>query len=184
MKASSALSGPYDEVVIPRGSSKTDWEVELAFVIGKRAKYVAESEAESFIAGYAIMNDLSEREFQLEHCGQWVKGKSHDGFAPLGPYLVTPDELGDPGDLAMELSVNGTVRQTGSTRTMVFQPPFLVAYISRFMTLLPGDVITTGTPPGVGMGMKPPIYLKPGDMVELSIERLGTQRQYFVAADG
>lgn len=176
-KASSALSGPNDDVEVPRGSTKTDWEVELAFVIGKRAKYVPEQDAEQFIAGYSILNDVSERSFQIEHSGQWVKGKSHDTFAPMGPWLVTPDEVGDVESLDMQLCVNGERRQTGNTSTMIFKPRFLVHYLSHFMTLLPGDIITTGTPPGVGMGMKPQQFLKPGDKIKLSINGLGNQKQ-------
>lgn len=176
-KASSALSGPFDNVEIPRGSTKTDWEVELAFVIGKRAKYVDENEAEQYIAGYSILNDVSERSFQLEHSGQWVKGKSHDTFAPMGPWLVTPDEIGDVESLSMTLDVNGERRQTGNTSTMIFKPKFLVHYLSQFMTLLPGDIVTTGTPPGVGMGMKPQKFLNAGDVIELTIQGLGFQKQ-------
>lgn len=176
-KAASALSGPYDNVEIPRGSTKTDWEVELAFVIGKRAKYVPEQDAEEHIAGYNILNDVSERSFQIEHSGQWVKGKSHDTFAPMGPWLVTTDEVGDVEALDMQLNVNGERRQTGNTSTMIFKPRFLVHYLSQFMTLLPGDVITTGTPPGVGMGMKPQQFLKPGDAIDLKIDGLGFQKQ-------
>jgi 2-keto-4-pentenoate hydratase/2-oxohepta-3-ene-1,7-dioic acid hydratase in catechol pathway len=181
-KASTALNGPFDPIEIPHQSQKTDWEVELALVIGRRAKYVSEADALSYIAGYTIMNDVSEREFQAEHCGQWVKGKSHDTFAPLGPYLATPDEIPDEQNLAMRLSVNGEQMQTGNTSTMIFGVRFLVAYISRFMTLLPGDIVSTGTPPGVGMGKKPPRFLKVGDVVELSVERLGTQRQDVIAS--
>ncbi|MBZ0255997.1 fumarylacetoacetate hydrolase family protein [bacterium] len=181
-KAASALSGPYDDVEIPRGSTKTDWEVELAFVIGKRAKYVPEQDADQHIAGYSILNDVSERSFQIEHSGQWVKGKSHDTFAPMGPWLVTPDEVGDIESLDMQLSVNGERRQTGNTSTMIFKPRFLVHYLSQFMTLLPGDVITTGTPPGVGMGMKPQQFLKPGDEIGLSIENLGSQKQTCISS--
>ncbi len=181
-KSSTALNGPYDPIEIPRNSKKTDWEVELAFVIGKRAKYVAEADSMSYIAGFAVMNDVSEREFQAERCGQWVKGKSHDTFAPLGPYLVTPDEAGDVQNLAMILDLNGARMQTGNTNTMIYGVRFLVAYISQFMTLLPGDVISTGTPPGVGFGKKPPMFLKPGDVVELEVEGLGKQRQEVVAS--
>lgn len=181
-KASTALCGPYDNVTIPRNSEKTDWEVELAFVIGKTAKYVDEADAPGHIAGYAVMNDVSERSFQIERCGQWVKGKSHDTFAPMGPYLATPDEIGDVLSLGMWLNVNGERRQTGTTGTMIFPPAHLVSYISQFMTLLPGDIISTGTPPGVGMGMKPPVYLKPGDVIELGIDGLGSQRQDVVQA--
>lgn len=179
-KAVSALNGPYDPIEIPRDSVKTDWEVELAFVIGKRAKYVEESRAMEYIAGFCLMNDVSEREFQKEHCGQWVKGKSHDTFAPLGPYLVTPDEIPDVHNLDMFLNVNGERMQTGNTCNMIFRVPFLLHYISRFMTLLPGDIVSTGTPPGVGMGRQPPVYLKPGDVLELGVEGLGTQRQEII----
>ncbi|MEW6233817.1 MAG: fumarylacetoacetate hydrolase family protein [Candidatus Omnitrophota bacterium] len=181
-KAPTALNGPFDPIEIPRNSRKTDWEAELAFVIGKRAKYIEESEAMSYIAGFAVMNDVSEREFQAERCGQWVKGKSHDTFAPLGPYLVSPDEVPDPQNLAIQLDVNGERMQTGHTSRMVFGVKFLVSYISQFLTLLPGDVVSTGTPPGVGFGRKPPLYLKPGDVVELSVEGLGRQRQEVIAS--
>jgi len=177
-KATSALTGPNDPLIIPRGSVKTDWEVELAIVIGKRASYVSEANALNHVAGYALHNDYSEREWQLERGGQWVKGKSADTFAPLGPFLATPDELQDPHNLKMWLSVNGLKRQNSSTAQMVFKVPQLVSYISHFMTLLPGDVISTGTPPGVGLGIKPtPIYLKAGDVIELGVESLGEQRQ-------
>lgn len=181
-KASTALCGPFDNVEIPRKSQKTDWEVELAMVIGKHSKYVSEGDAASHIAGYAVMNDVSEREFQIERCGQWNKGKSHDTFAPMGPYLATPDELENVENLDMHMDVNGERRQTGNTNTMVFKPAFLVYYISQFFTLLPGDIITTGTPPGVGMGMKPPTYLKAGDTMELGITGLGTQKQTTINA--
>ncbi|MDP8243252.1 MAG: fumarylacetoacetate hydrolase family protein [Candidatus Hinthialibacter antarcticus] len=181
-KAATALSGPFDNVEVPRGALKTDWEVELAFVIGKRAKYVSEAEADQYIAGYSVLNDVSERAFQLEHSGQWVKGKSHDTFAPMGPWLVTPDEAGDVESLDMTLDVNGERRQTGNTSTMIFKPRFLVHYLSQFMTLAPGDIVTTGTPPGVGMGMKPQQFLKPGDVMELSIQNLGSQKQTCVPA--
>ena len=177
MKATSAVCGPNDPIIIPRGSQKTDWEVELAVVIGKRAKYVAESQAMDHVAGYCICNDVSERAFQTERQGQWTKGKSADNFGPLGPWLVTRDEVADPQALPMWLTVNGEKRQDGSTRTMVYGVAHLVSYLSQFMALQPGDVISTGTPPGVGMGMKPPTYLKAGDVVELGIEGLGQQRQ-------
>jgi 2-keto-4-pentenoate hydratase/2-oxohepta-3-ene-1,7-dioic acid hydratase in catechol pathway len=177
MKASSAIVGPDDDILIPRGSTKTDWEVELGVVIGKTAKYVAEADALDHVAGYCIAHDVSERAFQAERQGQWTKGKSCDTFGPLGPWLVTRDEVADPQNLAMRLSVNGETMQHGSTRTMVYGVAFLVSYLSQFMSLQPGDVISTGTPPGVGMGMKPPRYLKAGDTVELSIEGLGSQRQ-------
>jgi 2,4-diketo-3-deoxy-L-fuconate hydrolase len=182
MKASSSQNGPNDPIEIPRKSHKTDWEVELAVVIGKRAKYVEESDSLSNVAGYMLMNDVSEREFQIEHCGQWVKGKSHDTFSPMGPWLVTPDEIADVQNLSMHLYVNGERMQNGSTSTMVFGVRKLVSYISQFMTLLPGDVISTGTPPGVGMGRKPQLFLKPGDVVELDIEGLGNQRQECIQA--
>lgn len=181
MKATSAISGPNDDIVLPRGSLKTDWEVELAVVIGREARYVDEASALNHVAGYSVINDLSEREFQLERGGQWDKGKGCDTFAPLGPWLVTRDEVPDPHDLRMRLSVNGHIYQNGSTNTMIYRVPFLVSYISRFMTLKPGDVISTGTPPGVGMGQRPPVYLKAGDVVELEIESLGRQRQRVVA---
>lgn len=177
MKATSAIAGPDDELELPRGSSKTDWEVELGVVIGRTAKYVGEAEALDHVAGYCVVNDLSERAFQLEGTGQWVKGKSCDGFGPIGPWLVTKDEVPDPHALSMWLDVNGRRYQDGSSRTMVFRIPFLVSYLSRFMRLQPGDVISTGTPPGVGMGQSPPVYLEPGDVVELGIAGLGTQRQ-------
>lgn len=176
-KAVTALNGPNDPVVLPRASKKTDWEVEIAFVIGKRAKYVAEVDSLDHIAGYAIMNDVSEREFQAERCGQWVKGKSHDTFAPLGPFLATRDEIPDPQNLAMSLDLNGERAQTGHTKAMIFSITTLLSYISQFMTLMPGDIVSTGTPPGVGFGMKPQRFLKPGDIMELAIEGLGSQRQ-------
>ena len=182
MKAANTVVGPYDNLIIPRGSKKTDWEVELAIVIGKDARYLSSpEEASDFIAGYCLSNDVSEREFQLERGGQWSKGKSCDTFNPLGPYLVTKDELPNVKSLAMSLNVNGEKRQRGNTSTMVFDVFTLVHYISQFMTLEAGDLISTGTPPGVGLGMKPPQYLKAGDVVELSIEHLGTQRQVCVA---
>lgn len=181
MKATSAICGPDDDLVLPRGSTKTDWEVELGVVIGDTARDVAVEHAAAHIAGYCVINDLCERAWQLEGTGQWVKGKSADGFGPIGPWLVTADEIADPQNLDMDLSVNGERMQTGSTRTMIFGVIHLVAYISRFMTLCPGDVISTGTPPGVGLGMKPPRYLKDGDVVELGIEKLGRQRQRVVA---
>lgn len=176
-KATSALCGPNDDVVLPRGSEKTDWEVELAFVIGRRASYVPEAEAMAHVAGYVLHNDYSERAFQLERGGQWVKGKSCDTFAPLGPFVATPDEIPDADALRMWLKVNGELRQDGTTADMVFRVPFLVSYLSRFMSLLPGDVVSTGTPAGVGLGMKPPTYLKEGDVVELGIDGLGSARQ-------
>lgn len=177
MKATSAICGPDDDVVIPRGSEKTDWEVELGIVIGKTAKYVSEDEALDHVAGYCVVHDVSERAFQAEHHGQWTKGKSADTFGPTGPWLVTRDAVADPLDLPMWLTVNGETMQQGSTKTMVYGPAFLVSYLSRFMSLRPGDIISTGTPPGVGMGMKPPRYLKPCDVVELGIDGLGSQRQ-------
>lgn len=182
-KSTTALCGPDDDVVIPRGSRKTDWEVELAVVIGRRASYVAEADAMSHVAGYALHNDYSEREWQLERGGQWVKGKSCDTFAPLGPFLATRDEIADPHALPMWLSVNGVKRQNSSTAQMIFGVPRLVSYISQFMTLLPGDIISTGTPPGVGLGLKPtPVFLTTGDIVELGIEGLGNSRQRAISA--
>jgi 2,4-diketo-3-deoxy-L-fuconate hydrolase len=177
-KSTTALVGPNDPLVTPRNSTKVDWEVELAVVIGKTARYVPEAQAYEHVAGYALHNDYSERSFQLERGGQWVKGKSADTFAPLGPYLATRDEVPDPQRLGMWLKVNGEYRQRSSTGNMIFGVPVLVSYLSQFMTLLPGDVISTGTPAGVGLGMKPePVYLKPGDVVELGIEGLGESRQ-------
>lgn len=181
MKATSAIAGPDDPIIIPRGSEKTDWEVELAVIIGTTAKYVSESEAMNHVAGYAVANDVSERAFQTERSGQWTKGKSCDNFGQIGPYLVTRDEVADPQNLPMWLKVNGQTMQNGSTQTMVFGVAHLVSYLSQFMTLHPGDVISTGTPPGVGMGMKPPRYLVAGDVVELGIEGLGQQRQDVIA---
>jgi 2-keto-4-pentenoate hydratase/2-oxohepta-3-ene-1,7-dioic acid hydratase in catechol pathway len=181
MKATSAICGPNDPIIIPRGSEKTDWEVELAVVIGTRAKHVAERDALAHVAGYAVANDVSERHFQAERSGQWTKGKSCDNFGQLGPWLVTRDEVADPQDLAMWLTVNGKTMQDGSTRTMVYGVAFIVSYLSQFFTLHPGDVISTGTPPGVGMGMKPPQFLRAGDVVELGIAGLGRQRQDVVA---
>ena len=183
MKATSCIVGPNDTVLKPRGSTKMDWEVELGVVIGSHASYVSEADAPKHIAGYCVINDLSERHFQLERGGQWDKGKGCDTFGPLGPWLVTSDEVGDPANLSMWLDVNGIRRQNGSTRTMIFKPAFLVSYLSQFMSLHPGDVITTGTPPGVGMGIKPePIFLNVGDVMELGIEKLGNQRQVVAAA--
>lgn len=176
-KAVTALSGPNDPVVLPRGSRKGDWEVELAVVIGRRALYVEETDALDHVAGYAVINDVSEREYQLERGGQFVKGKSFDTFAPFGPWLVTKDEVADPQDLKLWLDLNGERRQDGNTATMVFSVAFLVSYLSRFVTLMPGDVIATGTPPGVGLGCDPPVFLKPGDVMRLGIEGLGEQRQ-------
>lgn len=182
-KATSSLVGPNDDIVIPRGSEKTDWEVELAFVIGKRASYVEEKDAMSHVAGYVLHNDVSERHFQLERGGQWVKGKSCDTFAPMGPYLVTTDEVPQWNALGMWLTVNGESRQNGSTADMAFGVPFLVSYLSQFMSLLPGDIISTGTPAGVGLGMKPPTYLKDGDVIELGVDGLGSARQRVRAYD-
>ncbi|MCP3463674.1 MULTISPECIES: fumarylacetoacetate hydrolase family protein [unclassified Bradyrhizobium] len=182
MKANTALSGPNDPVEKPRGSTKLDWEVEIAAIIGTRAKYVSEADALNYVAGYCVCNDVSERHFQTERLGQWTKGKSHDTFGPLGPWLATKDEIKDVQNLSMWLDVNGQRRQTGSTATMIFTMAKCVSYVSQFMTLLPGDIITTGTPPGVGMGMKPPTYLNVGDVVALGIEGLGEQRQEIVAA--
>jgi 2,4-didehydro-3-deoxy-L-rhamnonate hydrolase len=182
MKAANTVVGPYDNLIIPRGSKKTDWEVELGLVIGKDARYLSSpDEASEFIAGYCLSHDVSEREFQLERGGQWSKGKSCDTFNPMGPMLVTKDELPNVQSLAMSLNVNGERRQSGNTSNMIFDVFTLVHYISQFMTLEAGDLISTGTPPGVGLGMKPPQYLKAGDVVELSIEHLGTQRQVCVA---
>ena len=179
MKATSAIVGPNDDVLIPRKSKKTDWEVELCVVIGKKAKYVSEDEALDYVAGYCVSNDVSEREFQAERQGQWTKGKSCDTFGPIGPWMVTKDEIEDPQNLKMWLTVNGKTMQDGSSNTMVYGVKHLVSYLSQFMSLLPGDIISTGTPPGVGMGMKPPMFLKDGDVVELGIEGLGTQKQTF-----
>ena len=176
-KYTSAICGPNDPILIPRGSEKTDWEVELGFVIGKTAKYVTEAEALDHVAGYCVINDVSERAFQTERSGQWSKGKSSDNFGPVGPWLVTADEVPEPNNLHMWLKVNGETMQSGTTVTMVYQVPFLISYLSQFFTLHPGDIISTGTPPGVGMGQKPPRYLRPGDVVELGIEGLGQQRQ-------
>ncbi|KWV44031.1 2-hydroxyhepta-2,4-diene-1,7-dioate isomerase [Rhizobium altiplani] len=181
MKATSAIVGPNDNVLIPRGSEKTDWEVELGVVIGKTAKYVSEAEALDYVAGYCVSHDVSERAFQTERAGQWTKGKSCDTFGPIGPWLVTKDEIADPQNLGMWLKVNGETMQNGSSRTMVYGVAHVVSYLSQFMSLHPGDVISTGTPPGVGMGMKPPRFLKAGDVVELGIEGLGTQKQTFLA---
>lgn len=176
-KSTSALIGPNDDVIIPKNSTKTDWEVELAVVIGKKASYVEEAEAMNYVAGYCLHNDLSEREFQIERGGQWVKGKSCDTFAPLGPFLATQEEIGDVDNLKLWLKLNGKTMQDGTTANLIFKIPFLVSYLSQFMTLLPGDVISTGTPAGVGLGMNPQVYLKAGDVVELGIEGLGVSRQ-------
>jgi 2-keto-4-pentenoate hydratase/2-oxohepta-3-ene-1,7-dioic acid hydratase in catechol pathway len=177
LKATSAIVGPNDDLEIPRGSTKTDWEVELGVVIGKTAKYVSEADAMSHVAGYCLVNDVSERAFQMERQGQWTKGKSADTFGPIGPWLVTRDDVADPQQMSMWLDVNGVRRQTGSTGTMVYGVAYLVSYLSQFMSLHPGDIISTGTPPGVGMGMKPPVYLKAGDEVTLGIDGLGAQKQ-------
>jgi 2-keto-4-pentenoate hydratase/2-oxohepta-3-ene-1,7-dioic acid hydratase in catechol pathway len=181
MKATSAIVGPDDDVVIPRGSQKTDWEVELGVVLGKPAKYVAEADALDHIAGYCLVNDLSERAFQLEGTGQWVKGKSADTFGPIGPWLVTADEVPDPQNLDLWLEVDGQQYQNGSTRTMVFGVRYLVSYLSRFMSLRPGDIVSTGTPPGVGLGRKPPVYLRPGNRMRLGVAGLGEQHHLVVA---
>lgn len=183
MKATSAICGPNDPIIIPRGSVKTDWEVELGVVIGKAAKYVDETDALSHVAGYCVVNDVSEREFQIERQGQWAKGKGCDNFGQTGPWLVTPDEIADPQNLSMWLDVNGERMQDGSTQTMVYGVAHLISYLSRFFTLHPGDIISTGTPPGVGLGFNPPRYLKAGDTVELGIEGLGVQRQTCVDDD-
>jgi len=182
MKATSAVTGPNDDVIIPKNSFKSDWEVELGVIIGKEAKYISEDQSQDHIAGYCVVNDLSERAFQIERSGQWVKGKSCDTFGPIGPYLVTKDEVVDPQNLKMWLDVNGKRMQDGSTSTMVYGVNFLVSYLSQFMSLQPGDIISTGTPPGVGMGMKPQVFLKPGDVMRLGIEGLGEQKQKTVAA--
>lgn len=182
-KATSAICGPNDHVELPRGSVATDWEVELGVVIGKHTKYVSEEQALNHVAGYCVINDISERDFQIRRSGQWVKGKSADTFGPIGPYLVTRDEVDDPQDLAMTLEVNGQSMQNGSTKTMVFGVAEIISYLSNFMSLQPGDIISTGTPPGVGMGMKPePVYLKEGDVMTLSVEGLGSQKQTVVAS--
>ncbi|WP_121355308.1 fumarylacetoacetate hydrolase family protein [Flavisolibacter nicotianae] len=181
LKATTSLVGPSDPIVIPKGSVKTDWEVELAVVMGKKASYVSEEEAMDFVAGYCLHNDVSEREYQLERGGTWDKGKGCDSFAPMGPYLVTKDEISDVDDLRLWLKLNGQTMQDGTTANLIFKIPFLISYVSRFMTLLPGDVISTGTPAGVGLGMNPTVYLKPGDVVELGIDGLGSTTQNVVA---
>jgi 2-keto-4-pentenoate hydratase/2-oxohepta-3-ene-1,7-dioic acid hydratase in catechol pathway len=181
-KASSAFCGPNDDLILPRGGDKTDWEVELAFVVGKRASYVDEKDAMDHLAGYALHNDYSERAFQLERSGQWVKGKSCDTFAPFGPYIATPDEIEDVNNLKMWLKVNGETMQSSNSSNLHYKIPFLLSYVSQFMTLLPGDIISTGTPPGVGLGMDPPVYLKAGDLVELGIDQLGSSAQKVVAS--
>jgi len=184
-KATTAIVGPNDDLIIPKNSIKTDWEVELAIVIGKKASYVEEAVSLNHVAGYLLHNDYSEREFQLERAGQWVKGKSCDSFAPLGPYLATQDEIADVNDLRLWLTVNGTMMQDGNTKNLVFKIPHLVSYVSQFMTLLPGDIISTGTPAGVGLGQKPePVYIKPGDVIELGIHGLGSSRQKAIAYKG
>ncbi|MEC5126334.1 fumarylacetoacetate hydrolase family protein [Verrucomicrobiales bacterium BCK34] len=181
MKATSAIVGPNDKVTIPRNSEKTDWEVELAFVVGKKASYVTEEEALDHVAGYVLHNDYSEREFQIERGGQWVKGKSCDTFAPIGPFMATSDEIADPENLGMWLKVNGEMKQNGNSNKLIFGIAHLVSYLSQFMTLEPGDIVSTGTPPGVGMGFKPPQFMKPGDVVELGIDGLGSSSQVAVA---
>nr|WP_068892495.1 fumarylacetoacetate hydrolase family protein [Pedobacter panaciterrae] len=177
MKSTTALAGPFDDIVIPKNSVKTDWEVELAVVIGKKASYVDEADALDYVAGYVLHNDVSEREFQIERNGTWDKGKGCDTFAPLGPFLATQDEIADVDNLRLWLSVNGKIMQDGNTSNFIFNVPFVISYVSQFMTLLPGDVISTGTPAGVGLGFKPPVYLKEGDVVELGIDGLGTSKQ-------
>ncbi|WP_035558840.1 fumarylacetoacetate hydrolase family protein [Hymenobacter sp. IS2118] len=184
LKATTALVGSCDDIIIPRNSVKTDWEVELAVVIGRRASYVEVSEAADYIAGYMLHNDVSEREFQMERGGTWTKGKSCDTFAPMGPYLATPDEMGDVNNLRLWLTVNGEEMQDGNTANLIFDIPFIVSYVSQFMTLLPGDIISTGSPAGVGSGLKPPRYLRPGDVLELGIDNLGTARQVLKAYAG
>jgi 2,4-diketo-3-deoxy-L-fuconate hydrolase len=183
-KATSSYNGPFDDIIIPKASEQTDWEVEIAVVIGKRANYISEAEAPAHIAGYVLHNDVSERSFQKDRGGQWVKGKSADSFAPLGPFLATQDEIADVDNLPMWLTVNGEKMQDGNTSNLIFNIPHIVSYLSQFMSLLPGDVISTGTPAGVGMGMDPPRYLKPGDVVELGIEGLGSSKQNVVAYSG
>jgi 2,4-didehydro-3-deoxy-L-rhamnonate hydrolase len=181
MKSTTALCGPFDDVVIPKNSKKTDWEVELAIVIGKKASYVEEAEAMNYLFGYCLHNDISEREFQLERNGTWDKGKGCDTFAPIGPWLVTKDEIADPDNLKLWLTINGKTVQNGTTANLIFRIPFLISYVSQFMTLLPGDVISTGTPAGVGLGMNPQVFLKDGDVMELGIDHLGTSKQKCVA---
>ncbi len=181
LKSTTAVSGPFDPVMIPRDSVKTDWEVELAFVVGKKASYVPENEAMDYVAGYCLHNDVSEREFQLERGGTWDKGKGCDTFAPLGPWMVTSDEIPDPHNLRLWLTLNGKPMQDGNTDDLIFNIPHLLSYVSRFMTLLPGDIVSTGTPAGVGLGFTPPVYLQPGDVVELGIDGLGTSQQTIIA---
>ncbi len=183
-KLGNTVSGPFDDVIYPKGANRMDWELEIAFVMGKRARYVEEKDAMEYVAGYCICNDVSERRFQMKRNGQWMKGKACETFGPLGPWLVTADDVPDPHNLDMHLTVNGETRQKGSTSNMIFPVPYLVAYITQFCVLEAGDVVTTGTPPGVGSGMKPPQYLAAGDVMELTIERLGTQRQTVVAFGG
>ena len=183
MKATSSLTGPFDEIIIPKGSEKTDWEIELGVVIGERCQHISIDDALDVVAGYCIVNDVSERAYQIERGGQWTKGKSADTFCPLGPWLVTADEIPDPQSLTMQLKVNGKLRQDGNTKTMIFSVAEIISHLSEFMTLEPGDIISTGTPPGVGMGMKPPTYLKPGDQLHLQIEGLGEQRAICLAYD-
>ena len=177
MKSTTSIAGPYDDVIIPRDSVKTDWEVEFGIVIGKRASYVEEADATSYIAGYVLHNDVSEREFQLERGGTWDKGKGCDTFAPIGPFMATADEIADINNVRLWLKVNGETLQDGNTKNLIFNVPYLISYVSRFMTLLPGDIISTGTPAGVGLGFNPPIYLKPGDVMELGADGLGESRQ-------
>ena len=181
MKATSSICGPNDDIIIPKNSSKSDWEVELGVIIGKEEKYISENQTQDHNEGYCVVNDLSEREFQFDHMGQWVKGKSCDTFGPIGPYLVTKDEIPNPQNLKMWLDVNDKRMQQGSTATMVYGVNFLISYISQFMSLQPGDIISTGTPPGVGMGQKPPVYLKAGDKLKLGIEKLGEQNQKVIS---
>src|SRR5690606_18193142 len=181
MKSTTALIGPYDDIMIPKGSQKTDWEVEFCIVIGKKSSYVEEVDAEEYVAGYLLHNDVSEREYQLERGGTWDKGKGCDTFAPLGPVLATRDEIQDIHNVNIWLKLNGETVQNGNTCNLIFDVPYIVSYVSKFMTLLPGDVISTGTPAGVGLGMNPPVYLKPGDMLELGADGLGVQRQRVVA---
>jgi 2-keto-4-pentenoate hydratase/2-oxohepta-3-ene-1,7-dioic acid hydratase in catechol pathway len=183
-KLGNTVSGPYDDVIYPKGADRMDWECEIAFVVGRRARYVEEKDALDHIAGYTICNDVSERRFQMKRNGQWIKGKACETFGPLGPWLVTTDEIQNPHNLRMELKVNGEVKQKGSTSTMIFSIPYLLAYITQFCVLEPGDIVTTGTPPGVGSAMKPPQYLKAGDVMELEIEGLGRQRQTVVPFPG
>ena len=184
MKSTTAINGPNDKVVLPRGSEKGDWEVELGIVIGTRASYVEEADALAHVAGYVLVNDVSERAYQLENTGQWVKGKSADTFAPIGPWVATKDEIPDPAALDIWLELDGKRMQDGNTKTMIFSVPTIVSYVSRHMTLLPGDIIPTGTPPGVGLGMKPPVFLRPGNVMRLGITGLGEQRQEVVAWPG